>query len=519
VQSELDNVVSFVGDLCSRFSTCLPSWTGFRDSVKIRLSVQDAEEWINEANSDKSHNFQVHRFQTADSKNTHLLLLASGPNPRSAHLSSLWDLLPSEVQQSIVHVSGLTSFPVPVVAHGFRAKDTRKSLAPLAKKLGASAPEAGKKPAAAANPKAVRPDEMKFERVDLTPAPTAAVHPALSNSGNVGGLQNDPMLTVVQPTAGEKSVYMLIILWCSLDSGRITIPLLLDGAAYCGDSNPYSSGHITVTNAWTGEAQSASLPMFEQVNIGTDDAPRYVAGISATVPIDTDYVQQYFSLSFDYSGYSAGGSYPFGITATPAITPHNFKTWYALDPSIKAVNASFNKLGIGALSVQGGPGFYSPSDLNTFWQNFPYLPQPPLPSTTTSWTDYSAPKETNDPSNPDGETELDIQFGMGILGSNKVTGQIYHINSSTPFTDLMNGFFSDPGQKPTVLSFSYGGPEACPGCGVNASDYSLTNTKFRLAALMGISVFVSSGDTGKSAATLKLNVLIHDRIPESDFLY
>lgn len=94
------------------------------------------------------------------------------------------------------------------------------------------------------------------------------------------------------------------------------------------------------------------------------------------------------------------------------------------------------------------------------------------------------------------ETQLDIQFGSSMLNSTLGAATIYHVDntvSNTPFIDILNGAMNDTA-RPSVLSFSYGGPEYENDQDGQSIEY--TNTKFMQAGLHGISVFVSSGDSG-----------------------
>ena len=117
--------------------------------------------------------------------------------------------------------------------------------------------------------------------------------------------------------------------------------------------------------------------------------------------------------------------------------------------------------------------------------------------------DYSTPTLVNNASLPSGETSLDIQFGLGLIGSPSVLGQIYHVGASdTPFIDIMNAALSDP-HPPTVLSFSYDGQESDYA---GMSDYiAHANSQFQLMGARGISVMVSSGDTGAYAPQSSLS--------------
>ena len=69
------------------------------------------------------------------------------------------------------------------------------------------------------------------------------------------------------------------------------------------------------------------------------------------------------------------------------------------------------------------------------------------------------------------------------------SARIYHVYSQTPFDDIINGVLADP-TPPSVLSFSYGGAEQYQ------TNIPYTNTKFQMLGLSGVTVFVSSGDTG-----------------------
>jgi kumamolisin len=93
----------------------------------------------------------------------------------------------------------------------------------------------------------------------------------------------------------------------------------------------------------------------------------------------------------------------------------------------------------------------------------------------------------------DGEVMLDIEVAGAVApGANIVV--YFAPNTDQGFLDGVTTAIHDTGNKPSILSISWGGPEA------NWTEQSMTgfNEAFKAASLLGVTICVAAGDQGSS---------------------
>jgi len=145
--------------------------------------------------------------------------------------------------------------------------------------------------------------------------------------------------------------------------------------------------------------------------------------------------------------------------------------------------------------------YFSPDDLDTFNQQF----NTKIPAITA---DHIV--GTNDPTNPQVEADLDIQWALGI-GAN-AQGWFWIEADNVWLYGFANHMFTTP-MVPLVNSISYGwneedqcedgiGGQECQQLGVDSKGYvARVNTEFQKVGLRGISLLSASGDSGANGRT------------------
>jgi len=141
---------------------------------------------------------------------------------------------------------------------------------------------------------------------------------------------------------------------------------------------------------------------------------------------------------------------------------------------------------IGLIELGGG---YRPSDLSTYFGNLGV----PAPQVVSVPVDGARNSPTGDPSGPDGEVTLDIEIAGAIAPKAKIA--VYFApNSDAGFIDAVSQALHDASNRPSVLSISWGGPEA------SWTEQAITsfNDTLRSAVALGVTVCAASGDSGSS---------------------
>jgi len=115
------------------------------------------------------------------------------------------------------------------------------------------------------------------------------------------------------------------------------------------------------------------------------------------------------------------------------------------------------------------------------------------PSVTAVGVDGAANEPTGDPNGPDGEVALDIEVAGALAPAARIA--VYFApNTDAGFLDAVTTAVHDAGNKPSVVSISWGEAEsAWTQQAMRAMDQA-----FQDAAALGVTICVSSGDSGSS---------------------
>jgi kumamolisin len=135
-------------------------------------------------------------------------------------------------------------------------------------------------------------------------------------------------------------------------------------------------------------------------------------------------------------------------------------------------------------------GGYRVADLNTYFKR---LGVAPAPKVTAVSVDHGRNHATGDANGPDGEVMLDIEVVGAVAPAAKIV--VYFApNTDAGFLDAITTAVHDTTHRPSVISISWGGPEA------SWTQQAMTSfdNAFQAAAAMGITVCVASGDGGSS---------------------
>jgi kumamolisin len=107
--------------------------------------------------------------------------------------------------------------------------------------------------------------------------------------------------------------------------------------------------------------------------------------------------------------------------------------------------------------------------------------------------DSASNAPTGSPNGPDGEVMLDIEVVGSIAPRAKIV--VYFApNTDAGFLDAVTTAIHDTTNSPSVLSISWGGPEST----WTSQAKTAMDSAFQVAAMMGITVCVASGDNGSS---------------------
>ncbi len=141
---------------------------------------------------------------------------------------------------------------------------------------------------------------------------------------------------------------------------------------------------------------------------------------------------------------------------------------------------------IGIIELGGG---YRPADLQAYFKRVGVA----LPKVSTVSVDHGKNQPTGQANGPDGEVMLDIEVAGAIAPGAKLV--VYFApNTDAGFLDAITTAVHDATNKPSVISISWGGPEA------SWTQQAMTafDQAFQAAATMGITVCAASGDDGSS---------------------
>jgi kumamolisin len=168
-------------------------------------------------------------------------------------------------------------------------------------------------------------------------------------------------------------------------------------------------------------------------------------------------------------------------TADVSYTPPQVASLYDF-PS--GLDGSGEALGI--IELGGG---YSPKDIRTYFSQLGIA----SPQVTSVSVDGASNSPTGDPNGPDAEVLLDIEVA-GTIAPKAQTLVYFAPNTDAGFVDAVNAALHGPGQKPGIISISWGSAESTwTSQGIQALDQA-----FQDAAALGVTVCVASGDGGSS---------------------
>jgi kumamolisin len=148
---------------------------------------------------------------------------------------------------------------------------------------------------------------------------------------------------------------------------------------------------------------------------------------------------------------------------------------------------------IGIIELGGG---YSQRDLTTYFKALGR----PAPAITTVSVDggKNAPSKTG---GSDGEVMLDIEVAAAVAPGAKIV-MYFTPNTDQGFTDAIATAVHDATNKPSVISISWGGPEAT----WTKQAMTVLDAACQSAAALGISITVAAGDNGSTDGAKGNNV-------------
>jgi kumamolisin len=132
-------------------------------------------------------------------------------------------------------------------------------------------------------------------------------------------------------------------------------------------------------------------------------------------------------------------------------------------------------------------GGYRTADLRSYFSKLKIA----APKVTAVSVDHGRNHPTGDPNGPDGEVMLDIEVA-GAVAPGAHIAVYFAPNTDMGFVNAVTTAIMDTRNKPSVISISWGGPEA------SWTPQAMTafDQAFQAAAAMGITVCVASGDNG-----------------------
>jgi kumamolisin len=141
---------------------------------------------------------------------------------------------------------------------------------------------------------------------------------------------------------------------------------------------------------------------------------------------------------------------------------------------------------VGLIELGGG---YTQSDLTSYFSQLGVG----APKVISVGVDKAKNAPTGSANGPDGEVTLDIEV-VGAIVPGATIAVYFTPNSDAGFVDAVNTAIHDTTNKPSVVSISWGGPEA----NWTAQSQNAFNEVLQSAAVMGVTICVASGDSGSS---------------------
>ena len=132
-------------------------------------------------------------------------------------------------------------------------------------------------------------------------------------------------------------------------------------------------------------------------------------------------------------------------------------------------------------------GGYSSDDLTTYFQQL----NMPLPKVTSLSVDGGLNQPAGNPNSADGEVDLDIEVA-GAVAPGAHIAVYFAPNTDRGFVDAITQATQDTANNPSVISISWGSPEA----NWTAQAMQLLDQAFQAAGALGITVCCAAGDNG-----------------------
>jgi kumamolisin len=139
---------------------------------------------------------------------------------------------------------------------------------------------------------------------------------------------------------------------------------------------------------------------------------------------------------------------------------------------------------VGLIELGGG---YRASDLSQYFASLGVA----APSVASVSVDGATNAPTGSASGPDGEVELDVEIA-GSLAPGASIAVYFAPNTDQGFVDAVSTAVHDTTRRPSVVSISWGGPEAS----WTGQSRAAFESVFEDAAALGVTVLVAAGDDG-----------------------
>lgn len=168
------------------------------------------------------------------------------------------------------------------------------------------------------------------------------------------------------------------------------------------------------------------------------------------------------------------------VTPTVSFTPMQIASLYNFPPGDGSGQC------IGIIELGGG---YKESNLSSYFSSLGMKEPTVIPVAVGK----SGNNPTGDLNGPDSEVSLDIEICGTVAPGAKIV-VYFSNNADADFVDAINHAIYDTTNKPSVISISWGDAESA----WTSQAMQSFNNALQVAALLGITVCVSTGDTGSS---------------------
>jgi kumamolisin len=167
--------------------------------------------------------------------------------------------------------------------------------------------------------------------------------------------------------------------------------------------------------------------------------------------------------------------------ANGPFTPLDLAQLYTFPPALDGTSQT-----IGIIELGGG---YRLTELKTYFAQLGIT----APKVTSVSVDRKRNRPTHNPNSADGEVMLDIEVAGGMAPGAQIV--VYFApNTDRGFLDAITTAVHDQRYSPSVISISWGAPEA----GWTVQAMQAFDQAFQDAAALGVSVCCASGDDGSS---------------------